>query len=107
MAEDLYQAPSEFDRPVAGLNETLLFRTRFIAIVATAFGFVVRKEIETAAKKNALATVSLLPCLLLVCYMSLLLYFRAKGGYRAEELISEPEEVLLSMARGAEGSDEY
>lgn len=64
------------------------------------------KDIETAAKKNALATVAILPCIMLVCYVSLLLYFKAKGGYRAKELISDREEALL-MSGGAEGPDEY
>ncbi|MEO6809488.1 MAG: MFS transporter, partial [Isosphaeraceae bacterium] len=45
MVENLYKAPSELDRPEVGSNQTLLFWACFIAIVATAFGFVVRTQI--------------------------------------------------------------
>jgi hypothetical protein len=46
-------------------------------------------EISAAAKKNALATVAIFPAIMLVCYIILILYFKAKGGYKAEELTVE------------------
>ncbi len=47
--------------------------------------------IKTSAKKNALLTVAIFPAIMLVCYLILILYFRAKGGYKAEELTVQIE----------------
>jgi len=44
------------------------------------------KTIQDAAKKNALTTVAVFPVVMLVCYLGLMAYFRARGGYQAEEL---------------------
>ena len=38
------------------------------------------------AKKSALTTVAIFPCIMLVCYLILIAYFRTKGGYKAEVL---------------------
>ena len=38
------------------------------------------------AKKGALSTVAIFPCIMFVGYMILILYFKSKGGYRAEVL---------------------
>ncbi|WP_435018910.1 MFS transporter [Tundrisphaera sp. TA3] len=59
-------------------------------------------EIKDGARKNALAVVSILPCIMLVCYLILIGYFRTKGGYKPQILISEKEEALL-MTGGAVG----
>ena len=42
------------------------------------------------ARQQALATVAALPLFLLVCYLLLILRFRAKGGYRAMPVDAEP-----------------
>lgn len=42
--------------------------------------------IEEEAKQGALATVAIFPCIMLVCYLILIAYFRSKGGYKAEVL---------------------
>lgn len=42
--------------------------------------------IQAAAKKNALATVAIFPIIMLISYIGLILYFKSKGGYKAEEL---------------------
>ncbi len=42
--------------------------------------------ITAEAKKSALATVAIFPTIMLVCYLILMGYFRAKGGYKAVEL---------------------
>ncbi len=42
--------------------------------------------ITAVAKQNALATVAIFPVIMLVCYIGLFLYFRARGGYKAEVL---------------------
>lgn len=38
------------------------------------------------ARQSALAKVTIFPMIMLVCYILLILYFRSKGGYRAEVL---------------------
>jgi len=48
-------------------------------------------ETTAAAKKNALMTVAIFPAIMLVCYIVLILYFRAKGGYRPVELAARRE----------------
>ena len=48
-------------------------------------------ETMTASRKNALATVAIFPCFMLVCYLLLILYFKAKGGYHAQELATAPD----------------
>ncbi len=44
------------------------------------------KEVSEEAQKNALRTVAVLPCFMLACYLILILYFRGRGGYKAEVL---------------------
>ena len=44
------------------------------------------KETAEASKKNALSMVAIFPCFMLVCYLILILYFKARGGYKAQEL---------------------
>jgi MFS family permease len=47
------------------------------------------KEVTTITdegKKSALSTMAIFPCIMLVCYLILIAYFRAKGGYQAEVL---------------------
>ena len=40
-------------------------------------------------KKAAFYQVATLPCFMLLCYISLFLYFRSKGGYKPQELAIE------------------
>ncbi len=42
------------------------------------------------AKKTTLTTVAVLPAIMVVCYSGLLIYFRARGGYRPVHLTEEP-----------------
>jgi hypothetical protein len=44
------------------------------------------KDIQAQAKKNALFTVAIFPCFMLACYLILIVYFQARGGYKAEVL---------------------
>jgi hypothetical protein len=39
-------------------------------------------------KHKMLATVAILPAIEFVCFVMLILYFRSRGGYKAEELLS-------------------
>ncbi len=41
---------------------------------------------QASAKKNTLLLVAILPTIMLISYILLILYFRAKGGYKAEVL---------------------
>ncbi len=49
------------------------------------------ETIKSSAKKNALLTVAIFPAIMLICYLILILYFRSKGGYKAEELTIQTE----------------
>ncbi len=48
-------------------------------------------EITASAKKNALMKVAIFPAIMLVCYLILILYFKAKGGYKPVELVAQKE----------------
>ena len=48
------------------------------------------ETIEDGATKSALRTVAVLPLVMLACYVGLILWFRARGGYRAIELTAPP-----------------
>ncbi|HEV3082026.1 MAG TPA: MFS transporter [Gemmataceae bacterium] len=50
------------------------------------------KNIQNDAKKNALFTTAIFPCFMFVSYLILILYFRAKGGYKAQVLIGHAAE---------------
>jgi hypothetical protein len=43
-------------------------------------------EIDKRAKQGALAKISIFPGVMLACYIGLILYFRARGGYKAVSL---------------------
>lgn len=44
------------------------------------------KTIEENANKGALAYMAIFPCVMLVCYLALIVYFKSRGGYAAEVL---------------------
>jgi len=44
------------------------------------------KTTKEDAKKTALRTVAIFPIIMLCCYLLLILYFKSKGGYRAENI---------------------
>ncbi|WP_435005765.1 MFS transporter [Tundrisphaera lichenicola] len=62
--------------------------------------------IQDAAKRNVLVTTAIFPVIMLVCYLGLILYFRSKGGYKPQVIISDKEEELL-MTGGAVGPAEF
>jgi len=43
-------------------------------------------EIERTTKQHALPQIAVLPAIMFVCYIGLILYFRMRGGYRAQVL---------------------
>ena len=44
------------------------------------------EAVDGSTKKASLATIALLPVLMLAAYVMLMLYFKAKGGYKPVEL---------------------
>jgi fucose permease len=49
------------------------------------------EDVSATAKKNALMTVAIFPAIMLVCYLILILYFKARGGYKPVELVARRE----------------
>jgi hypothetical protein len=47
-------------------------------------------SVQAGAKKNALSTAAVFPVIMLLCYLALILHFRARGGYRSEHLAAVP-----------------
>lgn len=45
-------------------------------------------EIQAGAQKGALSTVAIFPIIMLLCYIGLMLYFRARGGYKPVDISS-------------------
>ena len=62
--------------------------------------------IQDASKRNVLVTTAIFPCVMLVSYLGLILYFKARGGYKPQIIISPREEELL-MTGGAQGPADY
>ncbi|MEW6745389.1 MAG: MFS transporter [Planctomycetota bacterium] len=52
------------------------------------------EDIQASSKQSALLTVAIFPAIMCACYLFLLFYFRAKGGYKA---------VVLEAEGGGEG----
>lgn len=46
-------------------------------------------EVAEESQQGALFKVAIFPALMLVCYVLLMLYFRARGGYKAEVLVAD------------------
>jgi hypothetical protein len=61
--------------------------------------------IASGANQRALATMAIFPCIMLVCYLILIAYFRAKGGYKAEVLAGHAAEDE-KFTGGVEGPGE-
>ncbi|RUL88209.1 MFS transporter [Tautonia sociabilis] len=67
-----------------------------------------RAEVEAireAAKKNALMTVAIFPCIMFVSYVLLILYYRSQGGYKPQVLVTDTEEEQM-MTGGVAGPAE-
>ena len=63
------------------------------------------KDIQESAKKSALLTVAIFPCIMLVCYLILILYFWRRGGYHAQVLL-EHKAKDAEFTGGLEGPAE-
>ncbi|WP_152050285.1 MFS transporter [Tautonia marina] len=62
-------------------------------------------SIREAAKKNALMTVAIFPCIMFASYVALILYYRSQGGYKPQMLVTDQEESEM-MTGGTEGPSE-
>jgi MFS family permease len=49
-------------------------------------------QVQGEVKQGTLRTVSILPAIMLVCYIGLIVYFRSRGGYKAEVLTGHAAE---------------
>ena len=56
--------------------------------------------------RMALKLTAAIPALMALIYLGMMVYFKTKGGYRAQEMISKHEEAMLMMG-GSEGPAEY
>jgi MFS family permease len=56
------------------------------------------KGVQAEAKKSALTTVAIFPCIMLACYLGLLFYYKSKGGYKPQIIVTPHEEE--EMMRG-------
>ncbi|QDV33762.1 MFS transporter [Tautonia plasticadhaerens] len=61
--------------------------------------------IRDAAKKNALMTVAIFPCIMFVSYVILILFYRSQGGYKPQILVTDKEEEQM-MTGGVAGPAE-
>jgi MFS family permease len=68
------------------------------------------KDLVTGASlyggRMALRLTAVVPAMMALIYLGMILYFKTKGGYRAQELISKHEEALL-MTGGSVGPAEF
>jgi len=58
----------------------------------------VLQEVSRSAKENAMATVAVLPLIMALCYVGLIVYFKATGGYRALDLTAGEHQVSTDEA---------
>jgi len=56
-------------------------------------------SVQERSQKDALRTIAFLPILMMLCYIGLIMYFRARGGYRPVELVSAPEAPVPGAER--------
>jgi len=63
-------------------------------------------ESSLYGSRMALKLTAAVPAIMAVIYLGLILYFKTKGGYRPQEMISKHEEALL-MTGGVAGPSEY
>ncbi len=46
-------------------------------------------DVRAVAKRDAMSSVAVLPLIMAVCYLGLIIYFKAQGGYKAVDLMGE------------------
>ena len=97
LAEELAQAAERVRGSVAGelgngrdsrakLEEALTADPRHSALLRQA---ALLAAIDSRTKQATLATIAVLPGIMLICYLGLIAYFKATGGYKAKRLVAE------------------
>ena len=90
-------APDVFER-VSAEKEGLLSKYKYIdkqKFAAAGLTDAERQQLtalESQTKQHALAKIAVLPVIMCVCYLSLIAYFQARGGYKAEVLTGHAAE---------------
>jgi hypothetical protein len=83
----LHEKLAEPKQKKFGLTYRALDKAKVAALPAAE-----KTEVETLVTSNnqhTLAIVAILPAIMFVCYLSLILYFRSRGGYRQVHLADE------------------
>jgi MFS family permease len=73
-----------------GMEYRTLDRTRVAALPAEQQAQV--NAVQGEVKQGTLRTVAILPAIMFVCYIGLILYFKSRGGYKAEVLTGHAAE---------------
>jgi MFS family permease len=73
------------------LTQHTIDEKKLLALPASEQGVV--KDVRAQMKQGSLRYIALLPATMFVCYLILVLYFIAKGGYRIEQLSMSGEEA--------------
>ena len=47
------------------------------------------KQVRAKSKQGALATMAIFPAIMLIGYILLILYFKARGGYKVQEISTD------------------
>ncbi len=55
------------------------------------------EQLRTQAKQATLAKIAILPAIMFICYVLLILYFRARGGYRPQTLLAREGEAAAAV----------
>jgi len=50
-------------------------------------------DVRAVAKRDAMASVAILPLIMAACYLGLMLYFKARGGYKAVDILGDGGEA--------------
>jgi hypothetical protein len=69
-----------------GMTYSPLDKTRIARLPANEQAVV--EEVRVVNNQAVLAKVAILPGIMCLCYLSLIIYFRSKGGYRQVEIFS-------------------
>jgi hypothetical protein len=83
----LHEKVADVPQSKYGLSFRPLDKTKIEALPALERGEV--EQIRTVNNQSTLGKVAVLPCIMFLCYISLVLYFKIRGGYR-QVLIKGP-----------------
>jgi hypothetical protein len=90
----LHERVAAAEQTKYGLTYRPLDKTK-IALLSEAETVEVER-VRTANNQSTLAKVAVLPAIMFFCYLSLILYFRSKGGYRQVQLQNDARPAALA-----------